>query len=286
MTRSCLAIGFWMRVGVAAGVVASFRPAHAADRLISVTGVGKATAKPSVVELEGNIKGDAELAGDAVVKYNGNRRRAMEAIDALAIKGLSIHGGGISIKSEIEGSQQAAMMGNAAVGNAKLAVSEPLVIRIEGIDQLSTEELVQTLVRIVDAGKDAGFVVGARQPTIWEMQMGLASNKTLATFKLANALDVRHKAYEAAVEDARQHAQELAELAGVKLGPIASISENAPADKDKDSTPRDYYGMMYSLMNADRAKGGYSSPELKEIEVSVALRVEFAIEPSVAVGMK
>ena len=50
---------------------------------ITVMGVGKIDAKPTIVELTGTINGEAELAGDAVTKFRGNRQTAIEAIEAL-----------------------------------------------------------------------------------------------------------------------------------------------------------------------------------------------------------
>ncbi len=252
----------------------------AADRTITVTGAGEIHARPSVVELVGIVKGDAELAEDAVVKYRDNRRRAVEAIEALAIDGLTIVGGGVSIKSGTEGDAQAAMLGRAmTVGSQKLAVTEPLTIRIEGIEKLSTEELIGILVRIVDAGKDAGVQIGGRQPSYLELQMGVPAEQTLATFRLSQADGLQKEAYRAAVENARAQAEQLAELAGVRLGPVVKIDDaTRPAGESNEETPRDYWSLLYSLSNSPNSKEGYSSQELAEIPVRAVLRISFAIE--------
>jgi len=263
-------------------VLASNNVLQAGDRVISVTGIGEVKAKPSVVELSGKVTGDAELAGDAVVKYNGNRRRAVAAIEGLEIEGLEIVGGGITINSAIEGAenmQMMAMNGNPVTGNQQLQVSEPLAIKISGIEKMSTEELIEMLVKVVDAGKDAGIVVGAKQPSMIEMQLGIGSTGTsLATFSLSNVDSLEEAANKAAIENARTKAEQLAKLSGVKLGPIVSIKPGTPPeDEDSANNMQGYYAMIYGIASEANKTAGYSSSELREISVRAAFQIEFSI---------
>ena len=130
---------------------------------ITVMGLGSIEAKPSVVELTGVVIGQGQLAGDAVTKFHGNRRRAETAFKNLNIPGLEIVEEGMSLYSSLNASQMQAMMRGMAVNNAEsqeLSVSETLKLRVTGIDKLSSQELLEIIVRIVDSGKDAGVIIG------------------------------------------------------------------------------------------------------------------------------
>jgi uncharacterized protein YggE len=250
---------------------------------IAVTGAGRVVAKPSMVELAAVVKGEAELAGDAITKYQGNKRRALETIQNLQIANLKVEDGGVSINSADGGNaMMAAMRGMPVPENTtqKLSLSEPLTLRLTGIDKLSTEELLETLVKIVDAGKDAGMVIGPPSKSMYELQiaaqMGQSTESALAAFKLEGVDQLKQQAYQAAIADARKQAERLAELAGVKLGKVISIRETPAGDS---SQPRynPYYGYMMTS-SSDGTEKQYVSSGLTEITVSVVLHVEFAIE--------
>ena len=133
------------------------------NRGIAVAGTGESKGKPTIVELSGTVTGEAELASDAITKYRDNRARAVEAMDNLKIEGLKVKGSGVSISSALSPQAMQQLMngmGTTGTGNARLQVSEPLKITITGVDKMSTEDLLATLVRIVDAGKDAGIAIG------------------------------------------------------------------------------------------------------------------------------
>jgi uncharacterized protein YggE len=268
----------------ALGVCLCENAAHAAESQgIAVTGAGRAAAKPSMVELAAVVKGEAELAGDAITKYQGNKRRALETIQNLQIANLTVEDGGVSINSADGGNaMMAAMRGMPVPENTtqKLSLSEPLTLRLTGIDKLSTEELLETLVKIVDAGKDAGMVIGPPPKSMYELQiaaqMGQSTESALAAFKLEGVDQLKQQAYQAAIADARKQAERLAELAGVRLGKVTSIRETTT---NEPSQPRynPYYGYMMTS-SSDGSEKQYVSNGLTEITVSVVLHVEFAIE--------
>lgn len=247
---------------------------------IAVVAKGTARARPSVVELTGTVSGEAELAADAITKFRGNRQRAVEAIEGLEIEGLTIQGKGISFNSSVSQAQlQAMMMGGMAeqnTGNEKLTVSEPLVIRLEGVAQMETEPLLETLVKIIDAGKDAGIVIGAQPANPLMYQYSRQQSAPLALFKLEDVNRLKQQAYEEAMQQARAQAERLAELAGAKVGPVTSIREIDPESEGESAAVDSYWAMMFQMMNEEGDKK-FSSSDLKEIPVPVTLRVEFAI---------
>jgi uncharacterized protein YggE len=261
-----------------AGVVTSSAIAqdHGPGRGILVAGSGEAKARPNLVELGGTVSGDAELASDAITKYRDNRQRAVEAIENLKIEGLKVEGGGVTINSTLSAQAMQAMMQGmpqSGTGNNRLQVSEPLTIRLEGVDKLSTEELLETLVRIVDAGKDAGVVIGPTQeynPYVYNPRQGQASS--LAKFRMGDIKELRAKDYDGAIADARQQAERLAKLSGVKLGRVTSVREGAPQNQSNVNVM--YY---YGAPTNDQAEA-FTTSKLEDITVKIILQVEFAIE--------
>jgi uncharacterized protein YggE len=244
---------------------------------IAVVGSGKIMAKPTQVELTAIVKGEAELAVDAITKYEDNKRRALEAIGNLGIADLSVSGGGVSINSaEAQAAMMAAMRGMppAEDSTQKLSLSETLTLKLLKIDALSTQDLLQTLVKIVDAGKDAGLTIGPPPKSMYELQIAAQTGNAqspLAAFKLADVASVKGQAYEAAILDARTQAERLANLAGVKLGRVTAIREVTDKKSGPDFNP--YYGWMMAKKEPE-----YVSSGLAEIAVAVVLEVEFAIE--------
>lgn len=244
---------------------------------IAVVGTGKVEAKPTEVELTAIVKGEAELAVDAITKYEDNRRRAMEAITNLGIDHLSVSGGGVSINSaDAQAAMMAAMRGMppAEDSTQKLSLSEELTLTLANIEALSTQDLLQTLVKIVDAGKDAGLTIGPPPKSMYEMQMSARmgnAQSPLAAFKLNDVQSVKGQAYEAAIEDARTQAERLAKLADVKLGKVTAIREVPDKNSGREFNP--YYGWVNSNKEPEYIANG-----LEEITVSVVLEVEFAIE--------
>jgi uncharacterized protein YggE len=243
---------------------------------ILVAGTGEAKARPNLVELGGTVSGDAELASDAITKYRDNRQRAIEAIENLKVEGLKVEGGGVTINSTLSAQAMQQMMQgmpSSGTGNNRLQVSEPLTIRLEGVDKLSTEELLETLVRIVDAGKDAGVVIGPSQeynPYVYNARAGQASS--LAKFRMTDIKDLRATAYEGAIADARQQAERLAKLSGVKLGRVTSVREGAPQN------PSNVNVMYYYGAPTNEQAEAFTTNKLEDITVKIVLQVEFAIE--------
>jgi uncharacterized protein YggE len=244
------------------------------NRGIAVAGTGESKGKPSIVELSGTVTGEAELASDAITKYRDNRQRAVEAMDNLKIEGLKVTGSGVSISSALSPQAMQQLMngmGSSGTGNARLQVSEPLKITIEGVDKMPTEDLLAMLVRIVDAGKDAGIAIGPQidyQQYYYSGRMNQAQG--LAKFRMADVKELRAQAYTAAIKDARDQADRLATLSGVKLGRVTSVREGAAPSPNVNVV---YYGQP-SKDDSDN----YTTTKLEDITVKIVLQVEFAIE--------
>ncbi len=274
IVRRRLFVLLWMSLVGTAGVTA------AADesRGITVSGTGVVEAMPDTVELTATVAGTAELAGDAVEKYRGNKRRIVEALGALNLEGVTIVGSGLSVNSGAQGNAmpvvQAAQANQPQVG-AKVGVQEQLTITLSGVDTMSADNLLQAVTRVVDVAKDAGVTIGPGPKSMIEVQFSGGKPGSLATFKLSQTDTLRQQAYEAALKQARAKAERLAELAGLELGDIVSIRETVPSAKDDNGGGFAAYIAMFSGMSSSHPE--YTSTELKNIPVAVSLTVQFDV---------
>ena len=73
---------------------------------ISVKATGVVKLRAGVLELEGQVSGNAELAGDAITKYRSSRQRAIEAIEALQIPDLKVLSGRIEVAAGADAAEQ------------------------------------------------------------------------------------------------------------------------------------------------------------------------------------
>lgn len=248
---------------------------------ITVIGLGSVDAKPDVVELTGVIIGQGQLAGDAVTKFHGNRRRAEAAFKNLKVPGLEVMAEGMSLYSSLNASQIQAMMRGMAVNNAgsqELSVSETLKLRVTGIDKLSSQELLETIVRIVDSGKDAGVIIGNdTTPAVPGSYNASKARNTIATFKVTKVKELKEAAFEAAIKNAREQAEKLAKLTGVKLGKVTSIDGAGHAQVGTAAIYR-------QLVTRNVSASGFNHSEeqgsdlMKEIPIAVTVRVTYSIE--------
>jgi hypothetical protein len=233
---------------------------------------------PDTVELTATVVGSAELAGDAVKKYRSNKQRALQALNGLKISGFAVVGSGLSINSGSATNPMAAFMPGQAdkpKGADKVAVQERLTVSLSGIDTMDADELLGSMIRIVDVTKDVGLVIGPGPKNMIEMQLGQGKPATLATFKLSNTDTLRQEAYAAAMKQARARAERLAQLAGVQLGDIVSIEEGTPVSKGDNSGGMSAYFAMLGMAKGEQSE--YTSTELQSIPVTVSLSVQFSI---------
>jgi len=252
---------------------------------ISVIGVGVTTVKPSVVEVRATLSADSELANDARVKERDARQRVSEALDARS-PGIVVESAGISINPMIDPSVQAlqarvaqqvviqngVMMQvpqNTVDTSRRVSVSEQLRLVLKDADQLETPRLVETVLKLIDIGREAGLQIG--QPNfstangVTTIQASsLQAPGPLITCRAADTSAVRDAAYKAAIEDARQKASRLAELSGVKIGKVIGIQE-------LDN------GVAQSVTIVANQEGSLSSNSLGEMPVRVRLNVQFEI---------
>jgi len=245
---------------------------------ITVTGVGTVKAHPSVAEIRGTISGAAELAADANVKYLDERKKAIESLDALKNPDLSVEPQGPLINQAVDAAAQMRMMQGmgGAVGKPQVQVTQDLKLTLKNIDKLEPDKLVETIVKIIDAGRDAGIQVGPPPPrNFYQLQMEAqngGSGDSLVVFKLPDTTQVEREAYGKAVDDARTRAALIANLNGVKLGRVRSVE----VEDSGGGPPANSDGV--SAQPADEKS--LESALLTEIPVTVRLTITFEIVPA------
>lgn len=246
----------------------------------------KATAvvklRADLLEIDANVSGNSEIAGDAITKYRNNRQRAVDALEALQVPGLKVNSGRIEITSMPDAaSQQARMRGMATAPslNRPLNLAEPLSIRIEGIDKLTNDQVLETLVKIVDAGKDAGIAIGGPdgQPAYNPYTGSYQSNGTsVVRFRLSDVEGARQQAFDEAMKNARRQGERLAKLAGLKLGKVRSINETTSAPVNSNSNQINPFLAMMNV-SADKEAELFSTGSLQDIPVTASIDVEFDV---------
>lgn len=246
---------------------------------ITVLGVGLSEAAPDTAELIGVVTGDAELAADALIKFRDNKRRAVDAIEALEIEGLGIEGEGFTVTTASGANQmQMIMRGQTPDPSAaQVRVTERLKITLSGVDAMSEEAMSEAITHIIDACKDSGVALGSAITSMIELQLRGNNPQPLAVFRLSNPGAIQDQAYESAMADARANAQRLANLAGVRLGKVTSVAQTqGPSDEDGGGRNA-MIAMMYGM--AGKAKDNKpSSDSFTTLSVTVNLRVQFEIE--------
>lgn len=251
-----------------------------ADEGITVTSVGKATTRPTQVEITGTVSGDAELASDAMVKYRDAKRRAVSAIEGLKIAQLSVESNGATVTTPIDQNAQMMAMRGMPAGAAvkqRVMVSEPIKLILKGVDKMDDKALMDTVLKIIDTSKDSGLAIGTSPQGLsyYQMQQMAGQGTPMLVFRLADPAQAREQAFKSAVDDAKQKAQHLADLAGVKLGRIISLSEQAQASKESDRNMTRI--MAIYGMSPDEPEAEFTSAGLSEIPVTVRLTVQFEI---------
>lgn len=248
---------------------------------ISVYGSGETVAKPDIVEISLRATAAAELTGDAIIKYRDTKRRTLEAFDKLKLEKLEVEELGVSLSDQTSAEAMQMMWRGmqAPAGKAKVEISSALQLRLAGIHDLSTEQVMETVGKLLDTAKDSGATIG---PTQAEMNMawryGQQPNSTLVRFIVRDLNKLREEAYENAVEDARTRARRLAKLNGIKLGDVLGVQEVQVSGDDQQIVTTPWGQQMPS--GKKRRESEISSEQFAEIPFRVKLLVRFSILPA------
>jgi uncharacterized protein len=250
---------------------------------IAVSGIGAIKARPDLVRIDVRVQGKAEVTEDALVKYRDSRRRLSEALHGLKLKnlrltetsvGLSSGGGQANIQAMMNGmpSQNDTAQPTEITGNLQIAIGD--------LAEVSPEDLLKLIGKVIDATKDAGGSLG---PSAAEMNMawryGRMPAGTTVRFVLRDLTRAREQAYEQAVRDARSRAERLARLNDVKLGRVTSLQELQVAGDNPEVHQRNVYNPWGGEdSGATPERDEIVNDSLADITVNVRLMVRFQIE--------
>ena len=142
--------------------------ARADERVVTVSATGEVKTKPTTVEIAILASGSAELSSDALVKYRTGVRRTLDAFSKLKIENLRIDQGELTVGGPIHNNNGEYIVTTVAEPGAEAAhtpvnISRTLRLRLSGIQTLKEDQLIDTIVRLVDVAKDSGnTIVGDR----------------------------------------------------------------------------------------------------------------------------
>ena len=241
-----MTIGF-LFVGVAA---------VADEQGITVTGTGEVLASPDCLEIDIGASGSAELTADAIIKYRDRLRRVTEAFKKLDIEHLQVKRGELSIGNVADEQHP----------HPRVTIARALRIVVTGIREMPDEELLTVIGKVIDAAKDTGAAGEEAQSRMFTVRFALQDPKS-----------VREKACRKALEDAKEQASRLANLAGGRLGRAVSVTD-MPAAVDYPTVTeviQAIYGGDENLQPEEQ--GRIVSGGLKDIPVRVSLRVRFEL---------
>jgi uncharacterized protein YggE len=250
---------------------------------IVVVGTGVAKARPTQVQIECTLSGEAELAADATVKFRDAKKRALAAIAGMKNSDLTVESGGLSVNNVMDAQSQMMMMqGRGGTGGKpRVQILEKSRIVLANADKMEPEALLDLVLKVLDVAKDAGFQVGpppANSNNYYEQQMRAFMGTAVVAFKVPDAKKLQEQAYKAAIGEAREKAEKLAELSGVKLGKVVAVQEAAPTKSEGNSYGNPYYYMMemMSRLSTPEEKG-VTGNTTGELSTKVSLTVTFEI---------
>ncbi|MFC1757255.1 SIMPL domain-containing protein [Planctomycetota bacterium] len=258
-------------------LMAAALPAQTSTRTIRVTGTGRVPVKPTEIELKLAVAGSAELAEEALKKYNQSLKQAKMAFDNLKMENLAFTPLGVSVKQVGQNPNQ--IFNGQPQQETKIPVTFGREVRVtlSGVADMNEDELAKTLVKLIDTAKDSGAAIktqDAQMARIYGMQM----TNAMAFFVVNGVDDAREKSYEQAMDVAKRRAVRLAKLSGTKVGKVHTISESFNNPEDTGNAQMRFIYAMYGMQEGKKDEKRVLSSEYKDVDVVVTLTVEFEID--------
>lgn len=211
-------------------------------RTITVIGEGRVTMKPNVAQVNIGVEVVGDTVKDTSSQATDTMHAVMAALKARGVADKDMQTSGYNVWVERSYNPE----GPEAAERVLYHVGNTVMVTIRNLDKVGT---------ILDAAIEAG-----------------ANNIYGVTFSVADAKPLMSDARAQAVVDARAKAQELAELNGVSLGQVLSISEVI-------SSGGIYVGGIRAAAMAEGMGGGGAGPiSPGELEMTTQLQITYAIQ--------
>ncbi|MCG8510910.1 MAG: SIMPL domain-containing protein [Rhodospirillales bacterium] len=247
---------------------------------LSTFGVGEVVAKPSSLIMVTSVSGQAELAADALKKFENNKEQAVKALKNLGIENLDVEETGMTMDLTYD-QQQWNMMrrgGNVQDVKGEVIAREQLQIVVRGTDKMQRDKLLETMVALIDAVQDAGLTVG--NANMLNPYSGYVPFSPIFAYRLDDPEALLAEARTKAVEDAKKRAESLAKETQVKLGPIISVSEQQMSASNNTVTYSTPYGTSAMSVKAIGGTGGHDmmlSDVMGEVPVRIRVNISYRI---------
>jgi uncharacterized protein YggE len=255
-------------IGCARHTLVSLPNAVAPVRGITVNGVGDAKAPPDIARANVGVEVRSETVDQATTEANQRMEAIVAALGKLGIaqKDMRTHSFSISFEQqpmppvplphESAPAEPAPRARQAAPGQTAATPPAPAAPVIRGYYRASN--MLEVTVRDLDkAGQVLQAATDAGANNVWGI-----------SFELEDPQPLLAQARVKAVEHAKQNAEALAKLSGVKLGAIISVSEGGGAQGPVPPMFR---------MQAEAAHGGDVPIERGEVSVSQQVQIVYAL---------
>ncbi len=226
--------------GTAAVAPAVTPDSSAQEHTISVSGSGQATGTPNVAYVELGVNVTNPDVGQAITEANQTMNDVRQALLDAGVPEENLQTSTFNVSAEqpprptdVPSDQQPEQI---------YRVQNILRVKVEQIDTVSD---------VIDAGLNAG-----------------ANNVYNLSFDIADPTALQEQARAAAIEDARNRAQQLAEGLGVQVGAPVQVSESFGGQPQIERV----------AMAADAAGAGAPPISQGQLTVNVTVNVSFLIE--------
>jgi uncharacterized protein len=237
------AIWLWGEAGAPAAAQTQATPNYSPAQTITVVGSGTASVAPDIARVIVGVEIVAPTVAEAVEQNESAMAAVLAALRAAGIANRDIQTTNYSINLERYGEPlpRPEESGTEAEANWNYRFSNMVTVTVRDLDAVA-----EVVAAVVEAGAN----------NIWGV-----------SFTVEDMSAAQAEARGDAIEDARARAEALAELSGVTLGPVMSISEVVGMNQPVFATAE------RAAMDA----GGSISPG--ELEVGYQVQVAYFIEP-------
>jgi len=220
------------------------QPVLTPTRTITVVGQGSSRVMPDVARVTVGVETMADTVADATQENQVKMKAILAALEQLGIQDKDIQTSSYSISLNRMPTPRPATEGEVGQQETlpKYTVSNMVTVTIRDLDLVS-----EVLDAVVEAGANS----------VWGVNFAVDKPETM----LAEAREI-------AVADAQARAEALADLGGVKLGPVMSMSEVV----GQGAIPVAMYDMAVRS-----AEGGGTPISPGEIEISYQVQVTYFI---------
>ena len=236
-------------------------------RSIEVEGTGNAYAKPDAFVLKGFLSSNDKSAKKVLGKHLKTKESLEETINPMDFPGVEIDHEGSILKPNVASPTVFMAGGGGRAAAEGFLLSQPIKIQIEIEDDDSETSILRKVSNLVDSAETVGVSFSkAANPMMGALGV---SSESVALGVLKDSSKLNQEATDAAFAQAKKKAEQLAKLAGGKLGKVISIHESSLSEP---TGPTAAYMKMFTSSPSDSSAGS-----IDKIKATRTLRVQFEL---------